>query len=146
MSWILIEWHFGLQSVLVDLQLRSWEKFMKLPNSSNAALCRAPRDMVAVFVGETGGIGAAAPEAFVINAASTSVYVIARSEAHFSQQRLRLEHLNPNARIVFIQAEVTLLHDVDAACREIGRCETMVDVLYMSAGLLAFGGPDCKLR
>lgn len=113
---------------------------------SNSTLRARPSGWVAVFVGATGGIGAGTIKQLVRNSSGPKFYVIGRSEAKFSRQRKELEALNPSAVIVFIQTEISLLRNVDAVCKEIASKEDHVDLLFMSAGLLAFGGPHRKLN
>jgi hypothetical protein len=43
--------------------------------------------------------------------------------------------LNPTNKIVFLNAQVSLLRDVDAACKQIKKAENKVDFVYMSPGV-----------
>lgn len=113
---------------------------------SNSTLQARPPGWVAVFVGATSGIGAGTIKQLVRNSFSPKFYVIGRSEAKFSRQRKELEVLNPSAVIVFVQTEISLLRNVDAVCKEIASKEDYIDLLFMSAGSLAFGGPHCKFE
>lgn len=112
--------------------------------TSNAELRARAHGLVGVFVGATGGIGASTLRELTIRLSAPRFYVIGRSETKFVAQRDELLALNPSAIITFLQAEVSLLRDVDAVCKTIAAKEEYVDLLFMSAGFLAFGGPDCK--
>ncbi|KAL2197682.1 hypothetical protein P885DRAFT_35645 [Corynascus similis CBS 632.67] len=111
--------------------------------AANAALkSEQRRGVVAVFVGATSGIGLHTLQTTVTLFADPTIYVVGRSEARFATHRAKLEKLNPDARIVFIQADVSLLTDADKACDSIIAAETKVDYLYMSPGLIPLNGPQ----
>ena len=99
--------------------------------------------LVCVFVGATSGIGAGTLETMVQKLQESTFYVLGRSASRFAKQRARLESLSPSCKIVFIQAEVSLLSAVDAACEQIATSEERVDYLYMSPGLIPLNGPQC---
>ena len=104
---------------------------------------RAP-GLVSVFVGATQGIGAGTLRELVKRLDAPKVYLLGRSKAKCTSQLTQLRDLNPKASIVFIETEVSLLKNVDAACRDISARESRLDLLYMSPGGLTLGGPDCK--
>jgi hypothetical protein len=70
-------------------------------------------------------------------------YVIGRSAARFANQRTKIEMLNPSCKIVFVEAEVSLLSEVDAACKKITTAEHKIDLLYMSPGVFPLNTPQC---
>lgn len=72
-------------------------------------------------------------------------YVLGRSATRFAAQRTKLETLNPRLKVVFLQAEVSLLSDIDAACKKIKDVETKADILYMSQGCFPINVPQCML-
>ena len=99
--------------------------------------------LVCIFVGATSGIGASTLETMVHKLQKSTFYVLGRSASRFANQRAKLESLNPSCKIVFIQAEVSLLSAVDAACKQIAAAEQKLDYLYMSPGLVPLNGPQC---
>ena len=99
--------------------------------------------LVCVFVGATNGIGASTLETMVQKLQNSTFYVLGRSASRFTTQRAKLESLGPSCKIVFIEAEVSLLSAVDAACKQIAASEQKVDYLYMSPGLIPLNGPQC---
>ena len=99
--------------------------------------------LVCVFAGATSGIGASTLEKMVQKLQKSTFYVLGRSAPRFANQRAKLESLSPSCKIVFIEAEVSLLSDVDAACKQITTAEQKVDYLYMSPGLIPLNGPQC---
>jgi NAD(P)-dependent dehydrogenase (short-subunit alcohol dehydrogenase family) len=109
------------------------EKFAKENNA----------DLVCVFAGATSGSGAGALEAMVGILHPSTFYIIGRSAAQFASQRKKLEKLNPNCKLEFLEAQVSLLSDVDEVCRQIVAAEKKVDLLFMSPGCIPFGGPRC---
>ncbi|KAL2005191.1 hypothetical protein VTN00DRAFT_3041 [Thermoascus crustaceus] len=111
---------------------------------SNARFASEYRDgLVCVFAGATSGIGASTLERMALMLQAPTFYVVGRSAARFASQRAKLESLNPSCKVVFLEAEVSLLSDVDAVCRQITAAEQKVDCLYMSPGMipLNFGAP-----
>ncbi|MCJ1454548.1 hypothetical protein MMC28_004901 [Mycoblastus sanguinarius] len=98
--------------------------------------------LVCVFAGATSGIGAGTLERMALMLQAPTFYVLGRSAARFASQRAKLESLNSSCKVVFLEAEVSLLSDVDAACTQITAAEQKVDYLYMSAGLMPLNGPQ----
>ncbi|KAE8454578.1 hypothetical protein EG329_000201 [Mollisiaceae sp. DMI_Dod_QoI] len=97
---------------------------------------------VCVFAGATSGIGAGTLERMATMLPSPTFYVIGRSAARFASQLEKLQSLNPSCKVVFLEAEVSLLSDVDTACKQITAAEKKVDYLFMSPGMLPFNGPQ----
>jgi len=99
--------------------------------------------LVCVFAGATSGIGSGTIEriATLLNGQSPTFYVLGRSEARFASQRAKLESLNPSCKLIFKQAEFSLLANIDAVCKQIH--EERVDILFMSPGLIPLNGPQC---
>ena len=103
-------------------------------------------ELVCVFAGATSGIGASTLEKMVQKLQQSTFYVLGRSAARFTDQHAKLKSLNSSCQLVFIQAEVSLLVDIDAACKQISAAEKKVDYVYMSPGLIPLNGPQCTLR
>jgi hypothetical protein len=84
----------------------------------------------------------------VQNLHDSTFYVLGRSEARFASQKAELMKLNPTNKIVFLNAQVSLLRDVDTACEQIKKAENKVDFVYMSPGVdmgtALLKGPQCK--
>ncbi|PVH78301.1 hypothetical protein DL98DRAFT_573219 [Cadophora sp. DSE1049] len=106
-----------------------------------------PTGYSCVFAGATSGIGAATLERMFTMLNESTFYIIGRSETRFAAQRVKLENLNPNNTIVFLEGEFSLLADVDAVCERIGvgaekGSMKRVDLLYMSPGMYPLNGPE----
>jgi len=71
------------------------------------------KDVVAVFVGATSGIGLSTLEKTVTLFPNPTIHVVGRSETKFASQRSQLESVGPEANIIFHQGDITLLADVD---------------------------------
>lgn len=99
--------------------------------------------VVCVFAGATSGTGAGTLESMVPMLHKSIFYIVGRSAARFASQRAKLESLNPSCKLVFLEAEVSLLSDVDAVCKQIAAAERKVDYLYMSPGCIPLNGPQC---
>ena len=98
---------------------------------------------VCVFAGATSGIGGGTLEKMALMLQAPTFYIIGRSAARFASQRAKLQELNASCKIVFLEAEVSLLSDVNSVCKRITESETKVDCLYMSPGLMPLNGPQC---
>ena len=98
---------------------------------------------VCVFVGATSGIGAGTLERMVQMLHTPTIYVIGRSRSRSADQLRKLEALNPKCKLVFLEVEVSLLSDVDLACKRITAVEQKVDYLFMSQGFFPLIGPQC---
>ncbi|XXG98987.1 hypothetical protein Hte_005320 [Hypoxylon texense] len=98
-------------------------------------------DVIGVFAGATSGIGARTLERMTTMYHAPTFYVLGRSSpSHFASQRKALEALNPTCRIIYIEADVSLISGVDLACQQIIAAETRVDYLCMSMGGLPLTG------
>jgi len=113
-------------------------------NESNAHFASEHHTgLICIFVGATSGIGASTIESMAKILEAPTFYILGRSETRFAAQKARLESLNPSTKIIFIEAEVSLLLEIDAACERIGAAERKIDILYMSQGCVPLNGPVC---
>lgn len=101
-----------------------------------------PSGLVAVFLGGTSGIGQATLKQFVIATKDKSphVYIVGRSIQAAEPLLAELRQSNPSASIEFIQQDVSLIRDVDAAISQITQRENKVDLLFLSMGFVSFQG------
>ncbi|KAI1855454.1 hypothetical protein JX266_000319 [Neoarthrinium moseri] len=95
---------------------------------------------VYVFAGATSGIGASTLSRMADMSSSPTFYVIGRSESRFATQRLLLGKANPSCRVIFLEAEFSLLSHVDRVCKKIADSTHKVDGLYMSPGMIPLNG------
>ncbi|KAJ5860167.1 uncharacterized protein N7529_007477 [Penicillium soppii] len=110
--------------------------------SSNSAIKEYGPNLVAVFVGGTSGIGESTARAFVKYAVSPRVYLVGRSETRASKIIEDLRALNPDGQISFIKSDVSRLHEVDLACKDIQAKEEKINLLILSPGILTTKGRD----
>lgn len=109
--------------------------------SSNKTLqASVPAGQVSVFVGGTSGIGASTLKQLAISTVSPKIYLIGRSQSAAAVQLAELESLNPTGTFTFIEAQVSLLKEVDRVCHEIRERERNIDLLWLSTGGLSFNG------
>ncbi|OJJ81964.1 uncharacterized protein ASPGLDRAFT_1497323 [Aspergillus glaucus CBS 516.65] len=100
------------------------------------------QEPVCVFAGATSGIGAATLTSITSILRNPTLYILGRSVSRFAIQQEKLHSLNLDAKIVFLEVDVSLLSDVDKAYERIQRDEWKVDYLYMSAGLVPLNGAE----
>jgi NAD(P)-dependent dehydrogenase (short-subunit alcohol dehydrogenase family) len=104
---------------------------------------RPRRSYTAVFVGSTSGIGLGTIEALLENTKSSKVYIIGRSRSKFSATLERLQGIDTSAKIIFIEAQVSLLEEVTRVCSIIKAQEKesgAIDLLWLSQGGLSLAG------
>jgi NAD(P)-dependent dehydrogenase (short-subunit alcohol dehydrogenase family) len=99
--------------------------------------------LVCVFSGATSGIGAGTLEQMATILQGATFYVLGRSAVAFASQRAKLESLNPTLKLVFVETQLSLIADVDAACKKIAATERKVDYLYMSQACFPINVPQC---
>lgn len=93
--------------------------------------------LVCIFAGATSGIGDSTLERMALMLHAPTFFVLGRSAARFASQHAKLERLNPSCKVVFLEAEVSLLFDVDAVFKQITAAEQKVNSLYMSPGMIS---------
>lgn len=91
-------------------------------------------------VGGTSGIGESTAREFVRNTISPRIYLVGRNASQASRIQSELQTLNPSSQVKFVQSDITLLKNVDAACAEIQDSEKQVNLLFMTAGFLTLAG------
>jgi short-subunit dehydrogenase len=75
-------------------------------------------------------------------AVSPRVYLVGRSETRASKIIEDLRALNPDGQISFIKSDVSRLHEVDLACKDIQAKEEKINLLILSPGILTTKGRD----
>ena len=119
--------------------------------AANAALGIQSPDLAltAVFVGATAGIGLATLRAFAKHIPNPTAIIVGRSRARFETQLQELKALNPKGTFEFVESEIELLRDVDAASALVTKTlqaqqqtkkEKTIDLLYLSQGYISFAG------
>lgn len=113
---------------------------VKQSNGAFAADRAKSSGLVCVFAGATSGIGASTLEVTVSMLHDSTFYVLGRSAQKFESQHAKLAALNPSCQLIFIECDVSLLSNVDSACRQISA--EKIDLLYMSQGLVPLNGAE----
>lgn len=98
-----------------------------------------PAGLVAVFVGATSGIGETTLRQFSKQARNPRVYFLGRRETEGRRIEAELKEMNPDGEFYYVQADVSLLKNVDQACRSIRQRESKVNLLFLSSGTLISG-------
>lgn len=117
---------------------------LKQVKVSNSGLKNAASGLKAVFIGATSGIGKSVVKKFAQNAISPVVYLAGRSKSSAGPLLAELKSLNPEGSFIFIEAEVSLLKEVDKVCDEIKSKEQKIDLLFLAPGMLRTGGRKGK--
>lgn len=98
-----------------------------------------PPGLVAVFAGATSGIGEATLKEFVRHAVGPKVFFIGRGEAAGGRIMTELKTLNPEGQFTFIACDLSLIRNVDEACRQIKEKEMTINLLFITVGTLISG-------
>ncbi|EXJ79099.1 hypothetical protein A1O3_08600 [Capronia epimyces CBS 606.96] len=111
---------------------------------SNARLASLPPGLVAVFIGATSGIGLNALQQFAQQAQGSSprIYSVSRPATAAAHQSVlaSLGQSHPTGTYKLITADVSLVCEIDKVVDAVASQETKVDILFMSAGFMAFEG------
>ncbi|KAK4541636.1 hypothetical protein LTR36_007780 [Oleoguttula mirabilis] len=113
--------------------------------AANAALKGSRHALTAVFVGATNGIGLATLQAFAKHVPRPRAIIVGRSQAKFAPQLETLKQLNPNGDFTFLEADISLIKDIDTVCQttltRLGDA-TKIDILFTSQGYISFVGRE----
>ncbi|OCK83781.1 NAD(P)-binding protein [Lepidopterella palustris CBS 459.81] len=110
--------------------------------ANNSALKELGPGLVAVFVGGTSGIGESTAREFARNTDSPRVYLVGRNQAEATRITQELQKLNPEGKFHFIKSDLSLLRNVDVACKEIQAKEEKINLLFLSCGYLTMKGRE----
>jgi NAD(P)-dependent dehydrogenase (short-subunit alcohol dehydrogenase family) len=94
--------------------------------------------LVTVFVGGTSGVGEYTVKAFAKYASNPRAYIIGRSQEAADRIIKECKQLNPGGKFEFIEADVSLLKNVDDVCRQIKEKEKAINILFESQGTMTF--------
>ncbi|KAI9847157.1 MAG: hypothetical protein M1837_003019 [Sclerophora amabilis] len=108
--------------------------------ASNNGLRTAIPGITALFVGGTSGMGQSTLRQLAIHAEKPNAYIVGRSESRASPFLAELRQINPQGSFSFIEADVSLIRNVDAACAEIKAKEKRLNLIFMTAGGLSLSG------
>ncbi|WAO87301.1 Hypothetical protein NCS54_00460600 [Fusarium falciforme] len=108
--------------------------------ASNALITEATVPKTAVFVGGTDGIGKATLRDLVSKRFPIKVYIVGRNEAGHGALLDELRSLNPEADLIYVQGQISLVADSQRIAKHISAQEDKIDLLFLSAGYLPFTG------
>lgn len=108
--------------------------------ASNQRLKAAIPGTTALFVGGTTGIGQNTLRQLAMHVESPKVYIIGRSEQKASPFLAELGRLNPRGNFQFIETDVSLIRNVDKACKMIKDKEDRLNMLFMTPGGISLSG------
>ncbi|KAL2173719.1 uncharacterized protein P884DRAFT_280723 [Thermothelomyces heterothallicus CBS 202.75] len=113
--------------------------------ASNARIPEClPPGVVAVFVGGTSGIGEATMKQLAKYAVQPRIYFIGRSERAAARILDELVAINPAGEYHFLQADLSLLQNVDQVCCEIKSRESLINLIFLTSGTLVTGKETCE--
>ena len=101
---------------------------------------------IAVFIGGTSGIGAAAVQSFAKWGSGATAYIVGRSAASAAQCLATCRTLAPSSTFEYIEQDIMQLKDIDRVCSHISRAESKVDLLYMTPDIPTLSGRVGKHR
>lgn len=100
--------------------------------------------LVCVFAGATAGIGRATLERLATMLHSSTFYILGRNKQRHAAWLDQLGATAPSSKFVYIEAQVSMISDIDTACDQILSAELKVDILCMSPGGMPFAGAKCR--
>ncbi|KAK2777841.1 short chain dehydrogenase reductase family protein [Colletotrichum kahawae] len=110
--------------------------------TSNSALTSSTVPKTALFVGATSGIGKYTLAELVSLKLPVKCYIVGRKASEPALHPLleALRRTNPQAELIWVEAEVSLLSEVKRVCELVKENETRLDLLCLTAGYAPFGG------
>ena len=110
--------------------------------SANDALAKRYDRVTGIFTGATNGIGLATLHAFVKHIPRPRAIVAGRSRRNFQDEVEILKQLNPDTEIIFIESDLSLIHNGDAASKDMAShiSRHNVDFVCMSQGYAPIEG------
>jgi NAD(P)-dependent dehydrogenase (short-subunit alcohol dehydrogenase family) len=105
--------------------------------SNTSILSTFPIRLVALFVGGTSGIGETTLKKFAQYSHQPRAYFVGRSHAAAERIVAECKALNPSGEYIFVQADVSLIRVVDTVCDEIKAKEDIINLLFMSQGVMS---------
>lgn len=114
--------------------------------SSNIQISTSlPRDLVAVFVGATNGIGETTLRQFArfTNGLRPKVIFVGRAQDAGDRIAKECKALSPDGEFTFMKADVGLIKGVDEVCGRIQKSVGTINLLFMSQGTLQTGVGEC---
>lgn len=112
---------------------------LKAVQASNAGL-RAVPNITALFVGGTSGIGQSTLRQLAQETEKPTAYIVGRDEYKARPFLAELRQLNPEGQYNFVEADVSLIRNVDAACDRVLQREKHLNFLFMTPGGISLGG------
>lgn len=107
-----------------------------------AISCDHSASLTHPLVGGTSGISLSTALALARHTPSPKIYLIGRSRSAADSAIASMKTINPSAQPTFVQADISLLKNVDSACAEIAAKETKLNLLFMTPGFLTIKGRD----
>jgi hypothetical protein len=129
----------SILGVISSINLSAMVSLSQVQQSNASAASKLPAGLIAVFAGATAGIGETALKEFAKYTTQPRIYYIGRSQEAGDRLQNELKELNPEGEYVFIKKDMSLLKNVDEACRDIKSKETVLNVLFLSQGTLRIG-------
>lgn len=107
--------------------------------ASNKRIASAfPDGLVAVFVGGTSGVGEYTLKALAASCSKTRAYIVGRSQQAADRIISECKQVCPDGTFEFFQTDVSLVKNVDEACRQIRSKVSAINILFLSQGSMDF--------
>ncbi|KAI4730320.1 NAD(P)-binding protein [Aureobasidium sp. EXF-10728] len=113
---------------------------LDLVRKANVSLGSRLSNPVALFVGGTSGIGRSTLRHLALNTNAPTAYIVGRSADSAKPVLKELRQINPLGSFNFIEADISLISNVDKACESIKQHEKTLDMLFMTPGGLSLVG------
>ncbi|QIW94608.1 hypothetical protein AMS68_000126 [Peltaster fructicola] len=108
---------------------------------ANRGLTKAfPKKLTALFVGGTSGIGRSTLCQFTRHVEEPTVYIVGRNKQSAAPLLSELQTTNPRGSIHFLEADVSLMRNVDRVCEEVKQREKSLNLLFMTPGGISLTG------
>ncbi|KAK4565749.1 hypothetical protein LTR86_003598 [Recurvomyces mirabilis] len=104
------------------------------------ALAQRIENLVCVFVGGTGGIGATTAKEVFRRTRTPRIYIIGTSEDKGNELCEELKGINAGGQAIFIKKDISLIKNVDELCDDLKKREPKINCLFLTAGYMSLQG------
>lgn len=108
---------------------------------SNAQIAQhVSKPFVAIFAGATSGIGEATLFTLIKYVPKPRIYLFARNETSAERVIANCRQMNASGEYILVKVDLSSIKETDQACKYVKNNEKLLNLAFLSAGVIRFGG------